>query len=172
MKNKTEKTILWSIGLVLLVGFIGLLINLNTNGNNTTATKYSNSSLVATETNFDFNKISMEDGDVSHNFKLKNNGTEPVEIGRIYTSCACTTAYVIDSSGKKYGKFGMPGHSGLRESADVKVNPGKSVLIEAVFNPAFHGLSGIGFAQRSIYVETNSAKSPKLEFSFQATVTE
>lgn len=171
MNKKTKILILWGVGLVLLGGTIALLVNVMGN-NNPNLTTYSNSSLVATtKTNFDFGRASMEGGDVSHNFKLKNNGAEPVKIGRVYTSCACTTAYVIDSSGKKYGKFGMPGHSGLRKSADVEVKPGESVIVEAVFNPAFHGPAGIGLAQRSVYVETNSAKSPKLEFRFQATVT-
>ena len=45
------------------------------------------------------------------------------------------------------------------------------MMLEAVFDPAAHGPSGVGLAQRYVYLETNSAKSPKLEISFQAMVT-
>ena len=173
MDKKTKRIVLWSIiGLLILVGTFMLI---SANGNNETkkgseTTTYSASAITSGESNFDFGTISMEDGPVSHNFKVTNDGTEPVQIGKIYTSCACTTAYIIDSSGEKYGKFGMPGHRGLRATADVVVQPGESVEVEAIFDPAFHGPSGVGLIDRSIYLETNSAKSPKLELRFRATV--
>lgn len=173
MKNKTKKFVLLGIiGLLIIVGAV-MLISTSGDSENITksdSTTYSASALTSTETKFDFNTISMEEGIVSHDFTVTNNGTEPVEIGKVYTSCACTTAYIIDKSGEKYGKFGMPGHRDLLATADVVVQPGESVKIEAIFDPAFHGPSGVGLVDRSIYLETNSANSPKLELRLRATV--
>ena len=155
--------------MILFVGVV-VLIAVSGNNSNSNPATYSASILTAVENNFDFNTISMKDGDVSHVFEIKNDGTEPVEIKKVYTSCMCTTTYIINSSGKRYGKFGMPGH-GLSSKTNIEVGPGESVVVEVIFDPQAHGLSGIGLNRRSVYLETNSAKSSKLELSFQATVT-
>ena len=118
---------------------------------------------------WDFGSISMKDGNVTHNFEIKNEGTEPVVIKKVFTSCGCTTAFVIDASGKKYGEFGMPGH-GLPSKTDIVVGPGDAAIVEAVYNPAAHGPAGVGLAKRSIYLETNSSVSPKVEVRFSALV--
>jgi len=170
MRKKNKNLILWGAVLILFLGIV-MLVVANVGDGSSNPTTYSASSLVASENSFDFNTILMGDGIVSHEFEVVNIGDEPIEIGKVYTSCACTTAYIIDGSGKKYGKFGMPGHSGLRAVANAEVQPGESIIVEAVYDPAFHGPSGVGLAERSIYIETNSAKSPKLELKFQATVT-
>lgn len=125
--------------------------------------------LTVEEARFDFGIISMKNGDVSHVFEIKNDGAEPVIIEKIYTSCMCTIAYITDSSGKRYGGFGMPGH-GLFSGTNIAVRPGESATVEAIFDPKAHGPSGVGLAERSIYLETNSVKLPKLELSFRATV--
>lgn len=168
MRKKTKNLILWSVGLVFLVGVIALIAVSGNNSNSNPAT-YSASVLTAVENSFDFNTILMKDGEVYHRFELKNNGAEPVRIEKVYTSCMCTTASIIDASGRKRGTFGMPGH-GLPSRTDVEIAPGESAYIDAVFDPAAHGPSGVGLAQRSIYLDTNSATSPKLELSFQAMV--
>ncbi len=168
MKKKTKNLISWSVGTIFLVGIVALIVvSGNSGGRNPAA--YSASVLTTLENNFDFNTISMEDGNVSHRFEVKNEEEEPVVIEKVYTSCMCTTAYITNSSGKKYGGFGMPGHV-LSSKTSIEIGPGESATIEAVFDPNAHGPSGVGLIQRSIYLETNSAKSPKLEFSFQATV--
>lgn len=168
MKKKTKNLISWSVGLIFLVGIITLIV-VSGNSDNQNPAAYSASVLMAIENDFDFNTISMEDGNVSHRFEVKNEGEEQVIIEKVYTSCMCTTAYITNSSGKKYGGFGMPGH-GLSPKTSIEIGPGESAIIEAIFDPKAHGPSGVGLVQRSIYLETNSAKSPKLEFSFQATV--
>lgn len=156
--------------IVLGLVIIGIIFFLSLQGkNNSSNNVYSGSILSATEKSFDFKVITMKDGEVSHNFEVKNEGTEPVVIGKVYTSCMCTEAYLIDAAGKKYGAFGMPGHTS--SGTNITVGPGETIILDAVFDPAAHGPSGVGFAQRSIYLETNSTQSPKMEFNFQATVT-
>lgn len=128
------------------------------------------SAMSVMKNDWNFGEISMKDGNVTHNFELKNEGTEPVVIRKIFTSCMCTTALITDASGKEYGEFGMPGH-GLPSQTDVKIAPGKTITVEAIFNPAAHGPAGVGLARRSIYLETNSSVSPKVEVRFSASVT-
>lgn len=171
MKNKIKNLIIYGIGIVFLVGIVALVIAGGSNdGDNTNSSPYSASVLSAVESSFDFGVLSMKDGDVFHAFEVKNEGVESVKIEKVYTSCMCTTVSITDSHGKKYGQFGMQGH-GSPSKTSIKVDPGESVIIEAVFDPAAHGPSGVGLAQRSIYIETNSSMSPKLELRFTATVT-
>jgi len=170
MRKKTKNAASWSIGLIFLVLLVTVLFVANGNSSGSDPISYSASALVSLEEHFDFNTISMKDGDVSHIFEIKNDGTEPINIKKVYTSCMCTTALVTNGSGKQYGKFGMPGHS-LPSRTNIEIEPGGSATVEAIFDPKAHGPSGIGLAQRSVYLETDSTKSPKLELSFQATVT-
>jgi hypothetical protein len=59
----------------------------------------------------------------------------------------------------------------VSSKANIVVDPGQVVTLETIFDPAAHGLSGIGMAQRTVFVESNSAGSPKLAFTFTANVT-
>jgi urease beta subunit len=170
MRKQTKNTISWVSALALLIGLVVLIAATGNNNDKTSPSSYSASSLAALENNFDFDTISMKSGKVSHKFEVRNNGVEPVKIEKVYTSCMCTSALIFDATGRKRGTFGMPGH-GLPSRTNIEVAPGESITVEAVFDPSVHGLSGIGLNKRSIYLETNSAKSPKLELSFQAMVT-
>lgn len=160
--------ILGILGLIVIVagGAWALVFVLSGSGSEAAATSLG--SLSAEETFFDFGEITMANGKVTHSFEVKNNGTEPLRINKVYTSCMCTTASVIDSFGKKRGVFGMPGHTS--SSADIKVGVGEIIKVDAIFDPNAHGPSGVGLMERSIYVETNSSESPQLELSFRAVV--
>lgn len=176
MTNKNN-LIIYSIGIGIFIVLISLfIINKNgsalltTSGSTESVTNGSAGFLAAIENNFDFGTISMRNGKVSHKFEIKNDGTEPLTINKIYTSCMCTTVTIMDSSGKNYGIFGMPGHGGAASRANIKLDAGKLLVADAVFDPAAHGPSGVGLAQRTVYLETDSTKSPSLELNFTATV--
>lgn len=170
MRNKQKNNSYLIIGIVVLLVFVGVVIVNSKSERSSDQSAYSASSIFATDGSFDFGTVSMKAGNVSNYFELKNEGTEMVKIEKVFTSCMCTSAYIIDSSGKKHGQFGMQGH-GLSSKTNIEVDPGESVTLEAIFDPAAHGPSGVGFVERSIYLETNSANSPKLELSFRAMVT-
>lgn len=169
MNKKTKKQIVYSVGIAVFIG-IAFLAMSGSNGNGDGVSPYSASTLTASENTFNFGSIPINGGNVTHEFTIRNDGEEPVVIEKVYTSCMCTSALITDKSGEKYGAFGMPGH-GTPSGTKIEVGPGESVTVMAIYDPAAHGPSGIGFVDRSIYLETNSAKSPKLELSFQATVT-
>lgn len=167
MRKKTKKIILYSIFAIVIAG-IGYLVVIG-GENNENVASFSASALSVVEASYDFQTISMMDGNVTHEFKLHNEGEEPVIIEKVYTSCMCTEAKITDASGKTYGAYGMPGH-GISPKTHIEIMPGESATVEAIFDPAAHGPSGVGLAQRSIYLETNSATSPKQELKFQAMV--
>jgi len=156
-------------GIIVFV-LVGFLL-LNGGGKGPSSSVSSASILSALETNFDFGSIAMKDGKVAHKFPVKNSGAEPLVIEKVYTSCMCTVANIIDGKGKTYGAFGMPGHGGGISTADIEVGAGETVMVEAIFDPAAHGPSGVGLADRVVYLETNSTQSPKIELNFSATVT-
>src|SRR3989344_6767643 len=68
--------------------------------------------MVEEANHYDFGTISMADGEVKHQFKIRNTSSEAVIINKIYTSCMCTTASLTTRSGQ-FGPFGMPGHSAI-----------------------------------------------------------
>lgn len=127
----------------------------------------SGSVLEAEQAFFDFGNISMAAGDVSHNFKIKNTGSEPVTITKIYTSCMCTKATLIRGDGGKIGPFGMLGHGVIPSIRDI-LQPGEEAKIEAIFYPAAHGPAGLGSVERVITMENNGKSN--LDVSFRANV--
>ena len=110
----------------------------------------------------------MASGKVSHVFAVKNTGTEPVVIEKIYTSCMCTAA-TLTKGERTFGPFSMPSH-GFIPKIGMTLESGEEAAIEAVFDPAAHGPAGVGLAERVVYLETNAAKSPTLELTFRASV--
>jgi len=161
------KTTIIIVGVAIIAAILVILPNFasNSGGNQVSA-----SSLVATETLYDFGEIPLQGGLVKTQFELTNKGTDPITVGKVYTSCMCTTASITESDGNKIGKFGMPGHKGQLNRADSVVAPGESITVTAVFDPAAHGPSGVGLAQRSVYLETDSSETPKVELRFKAMV--
>ncbi len=123
--------------------------------------------LTVTETNFDFGTISMAKGKVSHKYSVTNTGIEPVTVNKLYTSCMCTTASIMNGT-EKVGPFGMPGHSGI-PSINVVLAPGASTQVEAIFDPNAHGPAGVGKISRVVILE-NNVGAP-LELGFSANVT-
>jgi hypothetical protein len=168
MRNKKKKIIL-AIGIIFVVALLVIIAGRNGKNSDSDSLTLSASLLTSTERFFDFGEILMGDGNVVHQFKVKNNGAEPVLIEKVYTSCMCTTARLSDEDGKKLGLFGMQGH-GLPSGTKIKVLPGEVILVDAVFDPAAHGPSGVGRTDRTIYLETNSRETPMVELDFTALV--
>ncbi|MBI2063998.1 MAG: DUF1573 domain-containing protein [Candidatus Yanofskybacteria bacterium] len=168
MNNKNIKSTLISVAtiIVLFGGLIWLSRNETGNGE-ANISQSGGGTLSAEEISFDFGAISMANGKVSHIFKIKNESGEPAMISKIYTSCMCTEA-TLTRGDKKSGPFGMPGHSGIPKINET-INPGESVDVEAVFDPAAHGPSGVGLADRVVFVEDGAGQ--QLQLKFKAMVT-
>lgn len=125
--------------------------------------------LVADELSYDFGKISMKDGNVSKTFKVTNTGGEDVNVPSLYTSCMCTTAYILNVNGTKKGPFGMPGHGAVVAKANEVIKAGETREIEVVYDPNAHGPAGVGLIERSVFLEDENKSV--VEFKFRASVT-
>ena len=169
MKNKTQGIILGILATLVVGGIVFFAWNTTPRGEMAVPKEWSASALAAQEQFFDFGTISMAAGKVSNSFAVRNDGTEPVAITKIATSCMCTVAR-LKTGERTLGPFGMQGH-GTVPSVREEIAPEETVEIEVEFDPAAHGPSGTGRIRRVAYVETNSQTKPKLEFSFEANVT-
>jgi len=96
---------------------------------------------------FDFGEISYGDV-VSYSFRVKNSGQETLEIRRVATSCACTTA---------------------RISQD-RLEPGEEAELLVSYDSAAMALHGSGREERIIYVRSNDPVNPQVEVTIYATV--
>mgnify|MGYP001591923414 CR=1 FL=1 len=154
------------IGIVILGGLVWIA---RPDGPNTASVVASSNGSLAVEeaNNYDFGSISMAAGKVKHTFKIKNTSAEAVTIGKMYTSCMCTTASLM-MGGKQFGPVGMPGHGAIPK-INQTINPNEEAAVEVVFDPAAHGPAGVGRIQRTVTLENNSGKP--VELSFAAVVT-
>ena len=173
--STTTKVIVGACVAVLVLG--GLIIAaMPQPGSNTpktvesrpTARASSAGALSAPELNFNFGSVSMARGNVTHRYWIRNAGSNPIVLGKMYTSCMCTTAALVKTSGRKFDPVGMAGH-GFIPTINEPMNPGEQAIIEVVFDPAAHGPAGIGPTDRVVTIE-NSAGRP-LDLAFTANVT-
>ncbi len=116
---------------------------------------------------FDFGRISMAKGKVSHRYSIRNTGAKPLTITKMFTSCMCTTATLVTPSAQK-GPFGMPGHGWLG-SVNESLAPGEAAQVDVVFDPAAHGPAGVGPTARTVTVVNDAGLA--LELRFNALVT-
>lgn len=101
-----------------------------------------------TPQSFDFGQA--EYGQIlEYDFKLKNSGKDILEIKRVATSCACTSA---------------------KASLEM-LDPGQETNLHVTYNTgAMSGSHGRGEQERIIYVRTNDPANPQSEVMIYANV--
>ncbi len=167
--NKLQKIFFGLAVLVLGLAGIWLLSSSNSTAKpSESARSYSNGVLSAEVADYDFGKISMAAGKVTHEYAVKNMGTDPVRISKMFTSCMCTVASITTKNGT-WGPFGMQGH-GYIPSINVDIAPGEEAVVSATFDPAAHGPAGVGKIERVVVLEQEGGRKP-LELNFSAMVT-
>jgi len=124
-----------------------------------------NTSVFIDKTSFDWGTIGLNDGNVEHAFDILNEGSEPLVLSDIATSCMCTTATLILGEDES-PVFGM--HT--KSDYQLTVPSGETAKLKVVFDPAFHGPSGIGPISRTITINTNDPERPELRFMLTAVV--
>lgn len=136
------------------------------------ANKENGSEVAVLKKNINIGNVSMKDGKVDIEFKLKNTGSEPVVVVEGQTSCICTDAVLItNSSESEETKISsrdivMP-HGGARATSIYQIiEPGDEAIVVATFDPNAHGPNGTGPIKRDVYLETNSTKTPRIALSF------
>ncbi len=129
----------------------------------TRTASYPAGALTARDADFDFGSISMAAGNVSHRYWFTNTSAAPVLIGKITTSCMCTTAMLV-KGGRVINRYGMPGH-GFTPSVNESIAPNEEALVEVVFDPAAHGPAGIGPTERFVTIESDAGQPLELRFT-------
>ena len=113
----------------------------------------------------EWGEIGINNGNVTAEFEITNQGTEPLKLYNVSTSCICTTAQ-ISVNGKTSPQFGMHGKS----SYVAEVPTGETATLTVEYDPLYHGPNGVGPITRQILVETNDASNPTLEYVVTADV--
>lgn len=140
--------------LALLVGTLIFLASCSTTTSDQGSTSNVPSGTLSASTplTYDWDKINIQGGKVSHTFEIQNTSEGPVQFSTATTSCMCTTASIALSSGKQSPEFGMHGNQPWGES----LNPGETASITVTFDPMAHGPDATGPISRSVYVSTNA----------------
>lgn len=149
----------------VIIGFLGLAVAASSDrpSNDNGGVSY----ITSHEAPYDFGKISMKDGNVTHTYDIKNSGQQPVTIKKVYTSCMCTETTLVHQE-HTMGPFGMKGHGNVIPTVNITLDPGEKAKVLAEFDPAAHGSAGVGKIERSVYVDT--ADGAQAELKFVATV--
>ncbi len=86
-KKSGVKSKLLLLALVgVLAGALLFTFNFGGAGSNPAPDVIPGGTLTVTDDFYDFGRISMKDGKVSHSFRLHNTGSEPALIRKLYTS--------------------------------------------------------------------------------------
>ena len=160
MNNKKFTVGVIAVTALLLLGGIVLATRMTSTPQADQVQTSSLAKAVVGETTYDWGNITMGDGNAEATFTIKNDGTDPLKLSNIITSCACTTAQLILGD-KQSPAFGM--HN---KSAYVfELPPQQEAQLKVVFDPAFHGPNGVGPIDRLVSLTTNDPAQPKLQFS-------
>jgi hypothetical protein len=126
------------------------------------------SALVVDNTVYDFGTISMKDGLVYAEFAVKNPTVDDLMVAAVFTSCMCTTAFIVESDGGLKGPFGMSG-MGYIPPANEVIKPGESRIVRVVYDPNAHGPAGVGRINR--FVTLTDKEGGTLPLEIKALVT-
>ncbi len=155
------------IGLIVLTVLIlgGGIFVLSKSFTSAEVTSSQNAKAAVDQKTFDWGNISYSGGNVTKTFTIKNTGSDVLKLTGIKTSCTCTKAQ-ISVDGKISPYFSM--HSTTSWVGEVP--PGKEAELKVIFDPAFHGPTGLGPVERLVSMETNDSQNPKIEFSLKGVV--
>lgn len=97
----------------------------------------------------DFGNIYQEDGKITTNFQISNNGSVPIALYRLSTSCGCTTAKM--------------------DMADLQ--PGEIREMIVTYDPQVHE-DQFGKIKRMVYLQNSDPEMPELTIELTANVLE
>ncbi len=98
---------------------------------------------------YDLGEVVMKNGNVTREYKVKNNSDKTVKLKKITTSCMCTKAKVKVGD-KESRLFGMEGMGDKNAPVNMEITLGEEALVTAIFDPAAHGPQGVGPIDRVV----------------------
>lgn len=160
-----DKKIIGVIIVVTVAFFVGGIYFASNTSNTAQMESDLEAKATISETSFGWGEIGIDDGNVEKTFEIKNEGTSPLVLTNIVTSCMCTTAQ-LSLEDRVSPVFGMHTKSAYK----LEVPPQETAKLKVVFDPAFHGPDGVGPITRQVVVETNDSENAELNFMLTATV--
>lgn len=152
------------VSVLILIG--GVVIMGSTSQNSAQVSASQNAKVFTIDpTSKDFGSTKYDAKPVKKSFRIKNTGTDTLKLFNIKTSCHCTKANltVDEIEGPSFGMSGISSWVG-------EIKPGKEAILTAIFDPAYHGIAGVGPVTRFISVDTNDKSNSKLTFTLTGTV--
>lgn len=161
--NEKKLIIILILITVIILGSGVFVLSSTTSTNQITASQ--NARVSVDEKTFDWGNIPYSGGNAVKTFTIKNTGTDTLKLTNIKTSCTCTKAQIV-VDGKSSPYFSMHSTSGWVG----EVLPGRQAQLTVIFDPAFHGPTGVGPMERLISLQTNDPSNQNLEFSLKGVV--
>lgn len=144
MKNKLKWPAPVILGIILALAAYGYLRAVAASESQTAAVPR----LEISPPSFDFGAIDYGQS-VEYNFKVANSGGEVLEITRVTTSCACTSAKIN------------------RE----QINPGEEAELKVIYDTGkMSGAHAKGKQERIIFIRSNDPARPQAEAAITAVV--
>ncbi len=150
------------ITILILVGLTGLMWWGKSTQKPTGTNTNKKSVLTTSEKLYNFDTISMKDGDVTKEFTVTNPTDKDILVSTLVTSCMCTQAFIVESDGTTKGPFKMPS-MGYVPPANETIKAGESRIIRVVYDPNAHGPAGVGQIDRFVTLTDSSGGSLQLE---------
>lgn len=160
-----ENKIFIAIGIVTLLLLVGIVFLAGKLDNSAKVGANDSASVEVKTNSYDWGQIGINNGKAKATFEIKSNGSQPLKLFNIITSCACTTAQIIVGDNAS-PLFDM--HS--KSTYVIEVPPGEVAQLKVVFDPLFHGPNDLGAITRQVTVATNDANNPTLTFDLSANV--
>lgn len=168
MATSNKKLIIITIVFSILL-LAGAVIFLNSSGSSKAKLEKVLGAKFETEHySYDLQTIPYSGGSITHSYTIKNSGSAPLKLANMATSCMCTQTY-FKKGEIESPRFGMKGMS-RQSNWSGELAPGERAEVVAVFDPAFHGPTGVGKMERVVSFETNDPDKPYIELEFKGEV--
>lgn len=100
---------------------------------------------------YDVGKMIMKNGFVTREYEIKNNSISILRVKNIVTSCMCTKAQVVIED-KRTRFYGMEMQGAKNPNIDFDIPAESTAKLIVRFDPAAHGIAGVGPINRSVYL--------------------
>jgi len=101
--------------------------------------------------NYDIGRVLMKNGFVVREYEIKNNSKNILRVKNIVTSCMCTKAQVV--FGDRRSRFYAMEMSGAKNpNIDFDIPAETTAKLVVRFDPAAHGIQGVGPLNRSVFL--------------------
>lgn len=104
-----------------------------------------------TPESYDVGKMIMKNGFVTREYEIANKSKSVLRIKNIVTSCMCTKAQV-QFEGKRTRFYGMEMQGAKNPNIDFDIPAESTAKLIVRFDPAAHGIQGVGPINRSVYL--------------------